>query len=126
MINLEALRGQKIAVMGLGKTGLSAASLLRDAGVEVCVWDDAEDKCLGAEAEGFLVKDLRVMPLENLNAILWSPGIAHTHPVPHPVAVRAQAVSVPLISDIELLLQTKPEADFIGITAQTGNQQRQP
>ncbi|MDY0029935.1 MAG: UDP-N-acetylmuramoyl-L-alanine--D-glutamate ligase [Pseudobdellovibrionaceae bacterium] len=120
MINLETLRGQKIAVMGLGKTGLSSASLLQDAGVEVCVWDDAEDKCVAAEAEGFLVKDLRVIPLENLSAILWSPGIAHTHPVPHPVAVRAAAVSVPLISDIELLLKTKPEADFIGVTGTNG------
>ncbi|HOO50531.1 MAG TPA: UDP-N-acetylmuramoyl-L-alanine--D-glutamate ligase [Alphaproteobacteria bacterium] len=120
MINLEQWRGQKIAVMGLGKTGLSAAALLQEAGVEVCVWDDAEEKCIAAQAQGFLVKDLRVMPLDNLNAILWSPGIAHTHPVPHPVAVRAKAASVPLISDVELLIKTKPEADFIGITGTNG------
>ncbi len=120
MIHLEHMRGQRIAVMGLGKTGLSVAHALGQAGVEVCVWDDNADKCREAEEQGLLVKDLRVMPLDNLNAILWSPGIPHTHPVPHPVAIRAAAVSVPLISDIEILVRTYPDVDMIGITGTNG------
>lgn len=120
MIHLEHMRGQRIAVMGLGKTGLSVAHALGQAGVEVCVWDDSADKCREAEEQGLLVKDLRVMPLDNLNAILWSPGIPHTHPVPHPVAVRANAASIPLISDIEILVRTYPAVDMIGITGTNG------
>ncbi|HNQ91405.1 MAG TPA: UDP-N-acetylmuramoyl-L-alanine--D-glutamate ligase [Alphaproteobacteria bacterium] len=120
MIDLSHLRGQRVAVMGLGKTGLSVAHALVQAGVEVCVWDDNEDKCEQARAAGLIVKDLRVAPLDNLNAILWSPGIPHTHPIPHPVAVRAGAAQISLISDIELLLSAHPETDVVAITGTNG------
>lgn len=120
MINLDHLRGQRIAVMGVGKTGLSVARALMNSGVEVCVWDDSEDKCEQARAAGLIVKDLRVVPLDNLNAILWSPGIPHTHPIPHPVAIRVKAAQIPLISDIELLLTAHPETDVVAITGTNG------
>ncbi len=120
MINLEQIRGMRIAVMGLGKTGLSVAHALVSAGVEVCVWDDSEEKVIAAEQEGLLVKDLRVMPLDNLNAVLWSPGIPHTYPVPHPVAVRARAAMIPLISDIELLIKNSHGTDLVTVTGTNG------
>lgn len=104
MIDLRLYCGKKIAVMGLGKTGLSVARALLDAGVDCVVFDDDADKVNRAGAQGYPVMDLRTADLSELDAILWSPGIAHTHPVPHPVAVRAAACAVPLVSDIELFL----------------------
>lgn len=120
MINLGHLRGQRIAVMGLGKTGLSVALALHRSGVEVCAWDDNEDQRSIAATQGILIKDLRVMELDNLNAILWSPGIPHTYPVPHPVAIRAHAAHVPLITDIDLLVGSSPDTDVIAITGTNG------
>ncbi|HRK97156.1 MAG TPA: UDP-N-acetylmuramoyl-L-alanine--D-glutamate ligase [Alphaproteobacteria bacterium] len=120
MMNLEHMRGLRIAIMGLGKTGLSVAHALSQAGVEVCVWDDSEEKNIKAEQEGLIVKDLRVMPLDNLTAILWSPGVPHTYPIPHPVAVRAKASSIPLISDIEILMKTNSGADILAVTGTNG------
>lgn len=124
MIDLERLRGERIAVMGLGKTGLSVAHALMSAGVEVCVFDDDPEKVASAESQGLIVRDLRVMPLDTLGAILWSPGIAHTNPAPHPIAVRAEAAKIPLISDIELLIEctTKHKAgpDLIAVTGTNG------
>ena len=32
--------GEKVVVMGLGKSGLSAAASLRASGADVAVWDD--------------------------------------------------------------------------------------
>lgn len=79
MIDLSGFRGQKIAVMGLGKTGLSAALSLMQSGVGVWAWDDTEASRIHAESLGILVVDLTMAPFHDLSFIIWSPGIPHTH-----------------------------------------------
>ena len=53
------LRGQKVAVFGLARTGLAAARALAAGGAEVVVWDEnATPPATAAEAEGFALEDL--------------------------------------------------------------------
>lgn len=120
MINLSSFRGQKIAVMGLGKTGLSSALSLQHAGVEVWAWDDKPESCNHAESLGILVVDLTIAPLNEIDFIIWSPGIPHTYPAPHPVAEKARAASVPIVCDIDMLCRVQHQADYIGITGTNG------
>ena len=40
MIDLSRYRGQTIAVMGLGKSGLATARALKRGGAQVIAWDD--------------------------------------------------------------------------------------
>lgn len=120
MIDLSALRGQRIAVMGLGKTGLSVACALYEAGVEVCAWDDVAPVREAAAKVGIPIMDLRTLSLENLNFILWSPGIPHSFPTPHPVAVRAKEEGIPIVCDIELLCRICSGADMIAVTGTNG------
>lgn len=120
MIDLSALRGQRIAVMGLGKTGLSVACALYEAGVEMCAWDDVAPVREVAAKAGIPIVDINNLSFGNLSFILWSPGIPHSFPVPHPVAVRAKEEGVPLVCDIEFLCRICPAADMIAVTGTNG------
>ena len=113
--------GKRFAVVGLGKNGLPAARGLRAMGAEVVAWDDTPAARAGA---GDL--DLRD-PLQGsfaFDALVLSPGIPHRLPQPHPVAQRAIAAGVPILSDVELLYRAVraagSRARFAGITGTNG------
>ncbi|WP_298372922.1 UDP-N-acetylmuramoyl-L-alanine--D-glutamate ligase [Azospirillum sp.] len=120
MIDLFYMEGLPVAVMGLGKSGLATAAALRRSGAEVWVWDDNPASRATAEADGFRVVDLSTADLSELTTIVWSPGIPHTHPAPHPVALRARAAGIELVCDVELLGRAERDAAFIGITGTNG------
>ena len=117
---LPSMAGTTVAVMGLGKSGLSATRALAAAGATVWAWDDNAATRSALAADGVTLVDLATADLRQARMVLWSPGIAHTHPRPHPVAERARAAGVPLLCDIELLVLACPEARFIGITGTNG------
>jgi UDP-N-acetylmuramoylalanine--D-glutamate ligase len=50
----------------------------------------------------------------------FPPEVPLTHPAPHPVVARAQAMGLRITSDIELLLEANPNATFVGITGTNG------
>ena len=60
----------------------------------------------------------------DFDALVLSPGIPHYLPKPHPVALRAIAAGVPILSDVELLFQavraSGSPARFVGITGTNG------
>lgn len=114
------LQGKKVAVMGLGKSGTSAARVLTESGAVVLAWDDKEEARTAGRAAGLTVVDLAREDLSDLRLMVWSPGIPHTHPRPHPIAERARRHGVPLICDIDLLAMASPAARFIGITGTNG------
>ncbi len=120
MIDLSRLKGTPVAVMGLGKSGLATAAALRLSGAEVWVWDDNPASRAKAEADGFQVVDLSTADLSALATVVWSPGIPHTHPAPHPVAERARAAGIDLVCDVDLLGRAEQDAAFIGITGTNG------
>ena len=86
---MSPFRGQRIAVVGLGKAGLPAARRLRDWGAAVTCWDDGEAARAEAVAQGLTVAN----PAEafDFDALLLSPGIPHLLPRVHPAASAARA-----------------------------------
>jgi UDP-N-acetylmuramoylalanine--D-glutamate ligase len=113
--------GKRFAVVGLGKNGLPAAFGLRAMGAEVVAWDD--NPAARAAMPGVEVRDPLDGPFD-FDALVLSPGIPHRLPRPHPVAVRALAAGVPILSDVELLFQavrgSGSRARFVGITGTNG------
>lgn len=120
MINLSAFAGQRIAVMGLGKTGLSTVLSLKNAGAIVYAWDDNLASRDYAASLGITSTDLMTMTPSTVDLLVWSPGIPHTFPAPHPVAERAKAQGIKIISDIDVLSISQPDAEYIGVTGTNG------
>jgi UDP-N-acetylmuramoylalanine--D-glutamate ligase len=121
MFSPTLFSGKRFAVAGLGKNGLPAALALRAMGAEVVAWDD--NPASRAAAVGLNLRDPADGPFD-FDALVLSPGIPHHLPKPHPVAVRAIAAGVPILSDVELLFQavraSGSRARFVGITGTNG------
>lgn len=120
MIDLSFLKGQRVAVMGLGKSGRASACALLQAGAEVLAWDDGPAARDAAAADGIPLVDLGAIDLSTVATVVWSPGIAHTHPHPHLVAERARAAGLTLVCDVDLLGRAAPCAQYVGITGTNG------
>ena len=120
MIPLNSHRDDAILVVGLGKSGRSAARALSAAGARVTVWDDAADQRTKAEAEGLTVFEADTADMTALDGIMWSPGVPHTHPTSHPLATKARAAGLKLRCDVDYLATAQPDATYIGITGTNG------
>ncbi|WP_135080213.1 UDP-N-acetylmuramoyl-L-alanine--D-glutamate ligase [Terasakiella sp. SH-1] len=112
MITPSTYKGKTVAVLGLGKSGLSAMRALKDAGANVLAWDD--------QAERDDLTDLSEADWSTIDLLVMSPGIPHTFPKAHPVADLACAHDVPIVCDVELLVQSCPNAKYIAITGTNG------
>jgi UDP-N-acetylmuramoylalanine--D-glutamate ligase len=115
MIPLSHYAGKKVAVLGLGKSGNAAAAALRNSGADVVVWDDK-----ATSTEGEALTHYEDWDWAHLALIVMSPGIALTHPTPHPVVALAQQHNVRLTCDISLLMEACEQATYIGITGTNG------
>ncbi|MDE0410497.1 MAG: UDP-N-acetylmuramoyl-L-alanine--D-glutamate ligase [Alphaproteobacteria bacterium] len=113
MIPLPAYRGAEVGVMGLGRSGQAAAAALAAAGAHLHLWDDREElrRDFG---------DVQAFDPSGLDRLVWSPGIPHLHPRPHPLAVRADAARVRPEADISLLVEAMPDCRFVGVTGTNG------
>lgn len=109
-----------IAVLGLGRSGLTAALALAKAGATVWAWDDNPQGREKAEAAGLQLVDLTSCDWSQVQSLVMSPGIPLTHPAPHPVAAAAQAAGVEVICEVELLYRAQPDATYVGITGTNG------
>src|SRR6185437_5412545 len=108
MIEAGGFRNESVAVLGLARSGLAAARALKSGGARILAWDDAPARRKEAAAAGVSLVDLGTADLAGVRALVLSPGIAHTHPAPHPVAARARGAGIPIIGDIELLARSCP------------------
>jgi len=117
----DLFAGKCFAVVGLGKNGLPAARGLRAMGAKVVAWDDKQEA--RAAASDLTLRDPSEGPFA-FDALVLSPGIPHRLPKPHPVAERAIAAGVPILTDVELLYQAVraagSKARFAGITGTNG------
>jgi UDP-N-acetylmuramoylalanine--D-glutamate ligase len=112
--------GERVVVMGLGKSGLSAAASLRAGGADVQVWDDKAASLAEGKAKGFKVFDGAAMNLQGVRTVVWSPGVPHSFPQPHKLAVKARADNVPLACDVDLLVEAQSDAAVVAITGTNG------
>lgn len=120
MIEVTSFRNEKVAILGLARSGLAAAEALKKGGAHVLAWDDAATKREAAAARGLPVVDLASADLANVKALVLSPGIPSTFPAPHPVAARARAAGIEIIGDIELLARSRRNVRYAGITGTNG------
>lgn len=106
MIPVQGYKGARVGVLGLGRSGLSAARALREGGAVPICWDDNESARTKAEAEGFATAKLTGKTLKDLALLITSPGIPHLYPTPNPVIVEALEMGVPVDNDISLFFRS--------------------
>ena len=113
MIPVKGYTGQKVAVLGLGRSGLATAAALQAGGAEPLLWDDSPEARAKAEAAGFSLTDLtRRGALDGVACLITSPGIPHLYPVPHPVIAQALEAGVPVDNDIGLFFQSAASSEW--------------
>lgn len=123
MIRVPGFEGRRIAVFGLGRSGLTAARALQAGGALPVLWDDSVSSRMQAEAEGFAVEDLTAADWSDFAALVLSPGAPLTHPKPHWTVAKAGAAGIEIIGDIELFaraLARLPEGERPQVVAITG------
>ena len=107
MIAVRGLMGARVAVLGLGRSGLASARALHAGGAQPVCWDDNPDARARAEDEGFACLDLRKPgAFDGIARLIVSPGIPHLYPGPNPVVIAALTAGVPVDNDIGLFFQS--------------------
>ncbi|MFK7938874.1 MAG: UDP-N-acetylmuramoyl-L-alanine--D-glutamate ligase [Roseovarius sp.] len=107
MIPVAGYEGAHVGVLGLGRSGLSAARALRSGGATAICWDDNELARDVAEADGFEVRDLsKPQAFDGIAALIVSPGIPHLYPAPNKVVAAAMTAGVPVDNDIGLFFRS--------------------
>jgi len=126
VIPVKGFEGKRVAIFGLGRSGLSAARALKAGKAEPLLWDDKPQSLMAATKEGFTVENLRNADWSEIDALMLSPGVPLTHPEPHWTVGLAQAAGVPVLGDIELFARTlaalpaKKRPKTIAITGTNG------
>ncbi|MFT7596564.1 MAG: UDP-N-acetylmuramoylalanine--D-glutamate ligase [Paracoccaceae bacterium] len=107
MIPALGFQDARVAVLGLGRSGLASARSLHAGGAVPVCWDDNPDARDAAEAEGFACVDLRKSgAFDGIAALIVSPGIPHLYPQPNPVVAAALDAGVPVDNDIGLFFRS--------------------
>ncbi|MEQ2529215.1 UDP-N-acetylmuramoyl-L-alanine--D-glutamate ligase [Robertmurraya yapensis] len=122
MKQVKKYHHKKVLVLGLAKSGVSAASLLHKLGAFVTV-NDQKPLADNPEAQGLLEQGVTVIcgehPIELMDEgfelIVKNPGI----PYHNPMIQRALELEIPIITEVELAYLVS-EAPFIGITGTNG------
>jgi UDP-N-acetylmuramoylalanine--D-glutamate ligase len=124
VIAVTTFARKKVAVFGLGGSGLASASALLAGGADVAAGDDDAQSVAKANAAGIPTADLRAVDWARIAALVLAPGIPLTHPQPHWVVSLAQKAAVEVIGDIELFCRERrrlaPGAPFVAITGTNG------
>lgn len=103
MIPVTGFAGERIGILGLGRSGFSAARALNAGGAHPVCWDDNPAAREMAAEEGFDVADLsRPGALDAIARLIVSPGIPHLYPEPNRVVAAALHAGVPVDNDIGL------------------------
>ena len=107
MIPAQGVSEARIAVLGLGRSGLSTARALQAGGATALCWDDNSDAREVAVAEGLTLHDLsRRDAWDGVSKLIVSPGIPHLYPEPNPHVAAALAAGVPIDNDIGLFFRS--------------------
>ncbi|MBJ7253424.1 MAG: UDP-N-acetylmuramoyl-L-alanine--D-glutamate ligase [Sphingomonadaceae bacterium] len=119
MITSPAFQDRKFAILGLARSGLSAARALVAGGAEVLAWDNDEG-ARAKVADIATIADPLLSDLTGYDAIVVSPGVPINR---HPIADKAKAACIPFIGDMELFAMARPNLPphrVVGITGTNG------
>ncbi|MEM7315937.1 MAG: UDP-N-acetylmuramoyl-L-alanine--D-glutamate ligase [Planctomycetota bacterium] len=107
MIVVRGLAGARVVVLGLGRSGLSAAQALEAGGADALCWDDNQTAREAAAASGLTIHDLsRNDAWDGVALLVVSPGIPHLYPEPNPWVASAIQAGVPVDNDIGLFFRS--------------------
>jgi UDP-N-acetylmuramoylalanine--D-glutamate ligase len=124
MIPATTFGGKRVALFGLGGSGIATARALVEGGADIVAWDDNPESVARAEAEGIPTGNLRQEDWSVFASFVLSPGVPLTHPKPHWSVELARGAGVEVIGDIELFVRERnalaPDAPFIAITGTNG------
>ena len=124
MIPVTTFAGKRVAVFGLGNSGLLAARALKEGDADVIAFDDSEKTISAARAAGLKVEDLRGLDWSKISALVLAPGVPLTHPEPHWSVQLARKAGVEVIGDIELFcrerMKSGAECPLVAITGTNG------
>ncbi|MBW3113963.1 MULTISPECIES: UDP-N-acetylmuramoyl-L-alanine--D-glutamate ligase [Bacillaceae] len=122
MKNTTKFKHKKVLVLGLAKSGVSAASLLHKLEAFVTV-NDQKPLSENPEAQGLLQEGIKVIcgshPIELMDEgfqyVIKNPGI----PYHNPLIKKAMEKNIPILTEVELAYLIS-EAEMIGITGTNG------
>ena len=120
MIIPHSLAGKKVAILGLGKSGLFAAKALNRIGAKFVAWDDEKKTRDQAKKHGVPIKNLIKFDFKKIDILILSPGIPLNFPAPHPVVKKAISAKCKIINEMDLLGENNQGSQFIGITGTNG------
>ena len=124
MIPVTTFAGQRVAIFGLGSSGLLAARALAAGDAEVIAYDDDENKITEAQAAGLKIQNLHELDWPKVAALVLTPGVPLTHPKPHWTVSLARQANVEVIGDIELFCRERaksgPRCPLVAITGTNG------
>ncbi|MBV0899650.1 MAG: UDP-N-acetylmuramoyl-L-alanine--D-glutamate ligase [Wolbachia endosymbiont of Fragariocoptes setiger] len=117
MIQLKKYKNKKVAVFGLGKTGLSAINTLTCNGAKIYVWDEDSQRILWAKKvyRNCYFIHPNEYNWQEINVLIVSPGInLNQHWI-------KKLATCEIKSDIDLFLESlTPKQKVIGITGTNG------
>lgn len=122
MKKIKTYQNKKVLVLGLARSGFSAAKLLHDLGALVTV-NDGKPFAENPEAQDLLALGVKVITGshsielldEGFSLVVKNPGI----PYSQPLVQKALEKKIPVITEVELAYQIS-EAPIIGITGTNG------
>ena len=124
MTPVHAFAGRRVAVFGLGGSGLVSAQALKAGGADVVAFDDSAASVARAKDAGIATEDLRQIDWSEIVALVLAPGVPLTHPEPHWSAKLARSAGAEIIGDIELFCRERqrlaPKSPFVAITGTNG------
>ncbi len=90
MISVTCYKGQKVALFGLGQSGLATAQALMRGGAEVVAWDDSPSSVQMAFRHNIPTRNLRYEDWSEFVALIVAPGVPLNYPQPHWVVEKAR------------------------------------
>ncbi len=124
MTPATSFSGERVAVFGLGGSGLATVRSLVAGGAEVLAFDDSAPSVANAAALGLPTGDLRDADFSRFDSLVLAPGVPLTHPAPHWTVGLAHAAGVEIIGDVEIFCRERravaPDAAFVAITGTNG------
>ena len=116
------LKGKKVLVVGLGKSGLAAALFLRRKGAQVTVSDVRSAEAMAREIPALLEQGVMVeagghgvLTFRRQDLIVVSPGV----PLNTPALAQAKSFGVPVVGEVELAARFM-QGQTIAITGSNG------
>ncbi len=120
---MEAFRGRRVLVVGLGRSGVGAAEALAPVAAEVRACDEKAADELSAEARELAEAGVELRPgdqtpslLEGIDLLVRSPGV----PWEDPLIVAAREKGVEVIGELELAFRLLVTERLVAVTGSNG------